>query len=158
MTQSIGLAFAKLEGLTYRFLARTGGRAYSPQPGPHSCSGFRMARTSLEPGVRVGPGWRDRMRIAMTTHTIGQLARLAGVPTSTVRFYERAGLLRPDARSGGNYRHYGDAAVGRLRFIRSAQATGFSLGDIRELLSLTHAEEAPCDEVLALTKQRLADV
>jgi DNA-binding transcriptional MerR regulator len=96
--------------------------------------------------------------LAMTTHTIGQLARLAGVPTSTVRFYERAGLLKPDARSGGNYRHYGDAAVSRLRFIRSAQATGFSLGDIRGLLSLTHSDDAPCDDVLALTKQRLADV
>jgi DNA-binding transcriptional MerR regulator len=95
----------------------------------------------------------------MTSYTIGQLARAAGVPTSTVRYYERAGLLRPDARSGGgNYRQYGEPALGRLRFIRSAQATGFSLGDIRELLTLTHSDEPPCDEIVSLTRQRLAEV
>lgn len=67
-------------------------------------------------------------------------------------------LLEPDARTRGNYRQYGGDSLDRLRFIRSAQATGFSLDDIRQLLSLTHADEPPCDEVIALTKKRLADV
>jgi MerR family mercuric resistance operon transcriptional regulator len=94
----------------------------------------------------------------MPGYTIGQLAREVGVPTSTIRFYERTGLLKPDARTGGNYRHYGESARDRLRFIRSAQATGFSLRDVRDLLSLTHSEEPPCEEVIGLTRQRLADV
>jgi DNA-binding transcriptional MerR regulator len=95
---------------------------------------------------------------AVTGYTIGQLASSAGVRTSTVRFYERAGLLKPDGRTGGNYRHYGEPALARLRFIRSAQATGFSLEDVRELLSLTGSDEIPCDDVLTLTRQRLAQV
>jgi DNA-binding transcriptional MerR regulator len=94
----------------------------------------------------------------MSPFTIGRLARAAGVPISTIRFYERAGLLKPDARTGSNYRQYGDRALDRLRFIRSAQATGFSLDDIRELLGLTHADAPPCDEILALTRKRLDDV
>ena len=96
--------------------------------------------------------------LEMTAYTIGQLANAVGVPTSTIRFYERTGLFKPDARSDGNYRQYGEQALGRLRFIRSAQATGFSLDDIRELLSLTHSDEPPCEEVLTLTKKRLAEV
>jgi DNA-binding transcriptional MerR regulator len=92
------------------------------------------------------------------THTIGQLARQAGVPVSTVRYYERRGLLRPDGRTAGNYRHYRQAALDRLRFIRSAQATGFSLRDIEELLGLSASDELPCDDVTAVTKKRLAEV
>jgi len=94
----------------------------------------------------------------MAAYTIGQLAKAVGVPISTVRFYERAGLVRPAARSGGNYRQYTEQGLSRLRFIRSAQTTGFSLQDIRELLSLTHSDEPPCEEVIALTRQRLAEV
>ena len=94
-----------------------------------------------------------------TTYTIGRLAAAAGVPTSTVRFYERRGLLTPDARSaGGNYRRYGDAALRRLRFIRAAQATGFSLKGVQELLELAYGDGPPCDDVLSLANKRLAEV
>jgi DNA-binding transcriptional MerR regulator len=85
-------------------------------------------------------------------------ANAVGVPTSTIRFYERIGLFKPDARTGGNYRHYGEQSLDRLRFIGSAQTTGFSLEDIRRLLSLTHSDEPPCDDVLTLTTKRLAEV
>jgi DNA-binding transcriptional MerR regulator len=91
----------------------------------------------------------------MTAHTIGQLARAAGVPTSTVRYYERVGLLKPDFRTGANYRAYSDDALKRLRFIRAAQATGFNLSDVHELLSLTCSAEPPCDDVLNLMRARL---
>jgi MerR family mercuric resistance operon transcriptional regulator len=94
----------------------------------------------------------------MTGYTIGQLARAANVPTSTLRYYERTGLFTSDARTGGNYRAYGPQALERLRFIRSAQAIGFSLEDIRELLSLTHSDDPPCDDVASLTRKRLAEV
>ena len=90
--------------------------------------------------------------------TIGQLAKRAGVPTSTVRYYERAGLLTPDARTGGNYRAYAPHSLDRLKFIRTAQATGFSLGDIRELLSLTHSDDPPCGGLAAVSRNRLRDV
>jgi MerR family mercuric resistance operon transcriptional regulator len=94
----------------------------------------------------------------VATYTIGQLAKAAGVPTSTVRFYERTGLLHPDGRSGGNYRQYTQQALERLRFIRSAQATGFSLDDVRDLLKLTDSDKLPCDDIAALTRKRLEEV
>jgi len=94
----------------------------------------------------------------MAAYTIGQLARAANVPTSTLRFYERTKLLTPTARSDGNYRQYDSPALERLKFIRAAQATGFSIEDIRELLSLTHSDEPPCDDVLSLMTNRLAEV
>lgn len=96
--------------------------------------------------------------IDMDGYTIGQLACAADVPRSTLRFYERTGLFKPSGRSGSNYRHYSSQALERLRFIRSAQATGFSLDDVRELLKLTDSDKAPCEDVIALTKNRLAEV
>ena len=67
--------------------------------------------------------------------TIGELARTAAVPASTVRYYERTGLLRRPPRSQSNYRLYRDEDVYRVRFIKAAQATGFTLDDVAELLS-----------------------
>jgi MerR family mercuric resistance operon transcriptional regulator len=90
--------------------------------------------------------------------TIGQLARAADVPISTIRFYERRGLLKPDARTRSNYRAYSARTAERLKFIRAAQATGFSLKDIREMLGLTYSDDPPCAEVAALIEHRLADV
>jgi|SRR5580658_7976213 MerR family mercuric resistance operon transcriptional regulator len=90
--------------------------------------------------------------------TIGELAKVAGVPTSTVRFYERRGLLKPDSRTSSNYRTYSNSSAERLKFIRAAQATGFNLKDIREMLALAYSDEGPCDEVAALIGRRLADV
>lgn len=97
-------------------------------------------------------------RHAAPAHTIGQLARRAGVAVSTVRYYERSGLLRPDGRTGGNYRSYTDRSLERLRFIRAAQATGFSLRDVRKLLGLTSSPGLPCREVEAVTRKRLEEV
>lgn len=90
--------------------------------------------------------------------TIGELARAVGVPTSTVRFYERQRLLTPDTRSAGNYRLYGAASMDRLRFIRSAQAAGFTLGDIRALLDFKDGATPPCREVQGLIESRLTHV
>jgi MerR family mercuric resistance operon transcriptional regulator len=96
--------------------------------------------------------------VAVNAYTIGQLARAAAVPTSTVRFYERSGLLCPDGRSGGNYRQYSQDALERLRFIRTAQATGFSLEDVRDLLKLTDSDEPPCADIVELTNKRLREI
>ena len=85
--------------------------------------------------------------------TIGELAKAADVPVSTVRYYERAGILRPSGRSAGNYRVYSDNEFERLRFIRAAQATGFRLDDIKALL-----RPAGCGKVQRLIEDRLSEV
>ena len=85
--------------------------------------------------------------------TIGELAKEADVPTSTVRYYERAGILQPSGRSAGNYRVYSKSELERLRFIRAAQATGFTLDDIKALL-----RPAACGRVQGLIEQRLSEV
>src|SRR6266566_619951 len=93
-----------------------------------------------------------------STYTIGELTRAANVATSTIRFYERRGLLKPDARTEANYRTYSARSAERLRFIRAAQATGFNLKDIREMLALTYSDDPPCAEVAALIDHRLDEV
>jgi len=93
-----------------------------------------------------------------TPYTIGQLARATGVPTSTVRYYERIGLLRPHGRTPGNYRVYGEEALERVRFIRAAQAMGFRLVHIAVLFHLRDGTTAGCQAVQALLEQRLSDV
>jgi DNA-binding transcriptional MerR regulator len=92
-------------------------------------------------------------------YTIGQLAAAAGVPTTTVRYYERRRLLRPASRAGaGSYRVYGAEELDRLRFIRAAQASGFSLEDVAMLLALRDGETEPCREVQEVIRARLSDV
>jgi MerR family transcriptional regulator, mercuric resistance operon regulatory protein len=90
--------------------------------------------------------------------TIGQLAKSVGVPDSTLRFYERLGLLRPTGRTATNYRYYGPDARDRLTFIRSAQAAGFELSDIKSMLAFQDGCVAPCAEVLDLVNARLSGV
>lgn len=92
----------------------------------------------------------------MASFTIGELSRSAGVPTSTVRYYERRGLVSPDGRSESNYRLYGAAALERLRFIVAAKDAGFALSDIRALLDFDDGATAPCREVQHLIEERLA--
>ncbi len=91
-------------------------------------------------------------------YTIGQLARAAQVPTSTVRYYERRGLVRPETRSEGNYRVYTEGALDQLLFVRSAQAAGFTLSNISALLRFRDGDAAPCQEVQAIVTARLDDV
>jgi DNA-binding transcriptional MerR regulator len=68
---------------------------------------------------------------------IGTLAKRAGVSIDTVRYYERGGLLAPKTRLASGYRRYSELEVARLRFIRRAQALGFTLKEVRELLALS---------------------
>ena len=89
---------------------------------------------------------------------ISDLARDAAVPVSTVRYYERAGLILPDERTDANYRLYGDGAVERLRFIRAAQAAGFTLRDIKVMLELKDGHTIRCKEIRPLVETRLSDV
>lgn len=78
---------------------------------------------------------------------IGDLAKATGTKVETVRYYERIGLMPPTERTGGNYRSYAPAHVGRLQFIRHARGLGFDIADIRSLLSLADEPEQDCSEV-----------
>lgn len=82
----------------------------------------------------------------MTTYRISQLAERSGVPATTLRFYEDAGLLPAD-RTPAGYRVYGEDAVERLAFISSAKLLGLALDEIRELLDVR--EEGVCASVRA---------
>ncbi len=92
------------------------------------------------------------------SYTIGELARIAQVPTSTVRYYERVGLLQPRGRTAGNYRMYDDESLRRLRFIRSAQAIGFTLNDVKVLIAIPTSSALSCRRVQALIEARLAEI
>ena len=72
--------------------------------------------------------------------TIGRLAAAGGVGVETIRFYQRKGLLEQPTRESG-FRRYGNEDVRRLRFIRQAQAAGFTLEEIKELLDLDAGED-----------------
>lgn len=89
---------------------------------------------------------------------IGELAERTGVSAATIRYYEGLGLLRPPARSTAGYRRYSGEAIEELTFIRKAQALGFSLEEIAEVLNLTRAGRTPCERVLSLAQQHLAAV
>ena len=89
---------------------------------------------------------------------IGDLARAAGVPIDTVRYYERQGLLPLPARTASGYRQYGHDDAARLRFVRRAKALGFTLEEIRELLGLSARREADMAGMKAAAMQKLADI
>jgi DNA-binding transcriptional MerR regulator len=88
---------------------------------------------------------------------IGQLARAAGVGTDTVRFYERAGLLPQPERTAAGYRMYDEAALKRLRFIKQAQALGFSLDEIKRVLNLRGQGKETCRCVMAMAEATLSE-
>src|SRR5262249_6298958 len=76
-----------------------------------------------------------------------------------VRYYERIGLLHPAGRTAGHYRVYGAEALNRVRFIRAAQTTGFTLADILALLHLQDdGTPARCRDVQISIEARLADL
>ncbi|HEY5459835.1 MAG TPA: MerR family transcriptional regulator [Sphingomicrobium sp.] len=78
---------------------------------------------------------------ANNSDTIGGLARAAGVGVETVRYYQRRGLLSEPARPPGEVRRYSEEDVKRLKFIRSAQAAGFTLNEIGELIALDASDD-----------------
>ena len=79
--------------------------------------------------------------------TIGKIATQAGITADAVRYYEKEGLLSPTRKTEAGYRLYDADAVRRLRFIKQAQQCGFSLTEIRELLTLKNSDAACCKDV-----------
>ena len=79
----------------------------------------------------------------------GELAIQGGVNLETIRYYERRGLLPKPPRTSAGYRAFDAEAVRRLRFIKQAQALGFSLKEVRELLALRLNPRTSCADVTA---------
>ena len=94
----------------------------------------------------------------MPTHafTIRKLADAAGVGVEAVRYYQRGGLLAAPDRVDGGFRQYSEDDVRRLRFIKRAQALGYSLEDIAELMSLSTKRDRL--RVREITRERIAEI
>ena len=88
--------------------------------------------------------------------TIGTFAKAAGVNVETIRFYQKRGLLVEPQRLYGKIRHYGEADVARVKFVKAAQHLGFSLDEIGQLLKLEDGTH--CSEAAELAALRLDDV
>ena len=93
----------------------------------------------------------------MTTLTIGQLARASDVKIDTIRYYERQGLVTPESRTKSGYRQYGRESLRRVKLIRKAQALGFSLTEIAQLLQFGGSQDATKADVLGLTARKIAE-
>jgi len=87
-----------------------------------------------------------------------ELARLVGVSTDTLRYYERLGLLPAAPRSTSGYRLFPAQALHRVRLIRGALAIGFSIRELSEIFAERDRGAAPCQRVLMLAREKLATV
>ncbi len=87
--------------------------------------------------------------------TIGSLAKTLGITVETIRFYERKGLVQQPPKPAQGYRNYTNDAAERIRFVKRAQELGFTLVEIKHLLSL---EDSRCGEIQSLAERKLQTV
>ncbi|GAA5218334.1 helix-turn-helix domain-containing protein [Corallincola platygyrae] len=90
--------------------------------------------------------------------SIGQMSKATGVKVPTIRYYEQQRLITAACRSEGNQRQYSEQELQRLRFVKHARDLGFSLDDVRELISLDHQPHASCKNAHSIAAQHLASV
>jgi DNA-binding transcriptional MerR regulator len=89
---------------------------------------------------------------------IGELGEKADLSPKAIRYYEDIGILPEPERTASGYRDYDESALQRLRFIKAAQAVGFTLGEIREVLAFGDRGEAPCDHVRQVMEERIRNL
>jgi len=94
----------------------------------------------------------------VTTYTVGEAARAAGVTARAVRLYESKGLVPASDRTGSGYRVLTDEHVEALEFIRRARSLGLSLDAIAEVLDIAASGEPCCDRTKALLAQRVVEI
>jgi DNA-binding transcriptional MerR regulator len=94
----------------------------------------------------------------MESLTRGQVAQRAGINLETVRFYEKEGLLPLASRTASGYRQFAEVTVDRLEFVKRAKGLGFSLAEIRELLTLQDRDGHGCVEVRERLQNKLVAV
>ena len=89
---------------------------------------------------------------------VNELAQAAGVSAHTVRFYVRAGLLRPSRDASNGYARFAWADVARLQFIRRAKRLGFTLTEIQTIFQMAERAESPCPMVRQIVSARLVHI
>ena len=93
----------------------------------------------------------------MNDLTIGQLAKESNVRTDTIRYYEQLGIINPEGRSNAGYRLYGPESIRTIKFIRRAKNLGFTLAEIKVLLSLKASQTATCRDMLERTEAKIVE-
>ena len=89
---------------------------------------------------------------------IGEVAKLSGIGIEALRFYERSGLLGHPRRTQSGYRLYDREVLERLEFIKRAQVLGFSLDEIKQIISEKETGESPCEAVRDIVRARLQEL
>src|SRR5437870_10818842 len=89
---------------------------------------------------------------------IGEIGERSGMSTKALRYYERVGLIEEPTRTPSGYRDYHESVLARLRFIRSAQAAGLTLGEIKGVNAFRERGSPPCGHVLELIEGRASDL
>jgi MerR family transcriptional regulator, copper efflux regulator len=101
---------------------------------------------------------RDAEAVSGRQLKIGEVSRLSGIGIEALRFYEKSGLLDRPGRTYGGYRLYDESVLERLAFIKQAQILGFTLDEIKQLISHKSAGENPCAEVREIVRTRLTEL
>ena len=96
---------------------------------------------------------------------IGALAKRSGCSVQSIRYYEKEGLISAPARTDGNFRLYDAGALEKLSFIKNCRTLDLTLGEIKQLISLQHLPDMPCEAVndmidahLNVVQSRIADL
>jgi len=89
---------------------------------------------------------------------IGDVSKRSGIGIEALRFYEKSGLLDKPSRTYSGYRVYGEDVLERLAFIKQAQALGFSLDEIRQIVDDARKGQSPCDEVREIVRHRMEEL
>ncbi len=98
------------------------------------------------------------METAVATRLkIGEVSKQTGIAVGALRYYESLGLLR-SKRGENSYRYYAPAAVQQVQFIKKAQALGFSLEDVGEVLNVHQQGDVPCDLMRSLLQEKIEQV
>lgn len=94
----------------------------------------------------------------MSELTIGQVAKIANVSIETIRYYERFGLMQQAPRAESGYRQFDTDIVEQIRFIKRAQALGFTLKEVKKLLSASENSEYDCNDIRQFTLRKIAEI
>ena len=89
---------------------------------------------------------------------IGELSNQTGCKVETIRYYEQQSLMPKPPRTDGGHRLYSEKMLGRLLFIRRSRELGFSMEEIRDLLSLVDGEQVSCERVKSMAETHLRDI
>ncbi|MGI9107791.1 MAG: MerR family DNA-binding protein [Pyrinomonadaceae bacterium] len=104
-------------------------------------------------GARLAGAEEQRERLK-----IGEVSKQSGIGIEALRFYEKSGLLDTPSRTCSGYRMYDVQVLERLAFIKRAQVLGFSLDEIKRIISDARAGQSPCDEVREIVRYRLEEL